>query len=62
VIAHWDEAESGRGEAGHIAGEWTDPGGAGTCLLRDSAFEAGPGDCIVLGMHELHTRVKEKGG
>jgi hypothetical protein len=26
VIAHWDEAESGRAEAGHIAGEWTDLG------------------------------------
>ena len=26
MIAHWDEAESGRAEAGHIAGEWTDLG------------------------------------
>ena len=85
MIAHWDEAESGRAEAGHIAGEWTDLGmaagtktvgvcrvkvdpgkwstplhrqtaeeetffvlgGSGICLLRDSAFEVGPGDCIV---------------
>jgi len=31
VICHWDEVESGRAEAGHIAGEWTDlGGGAGT--------------------------------
>ena len=31
VIAHWDEAESGRAEAGHLAGEWTDLGvAAGT--------------------------------
>ena len=22
MIAHWDEAESNRAEAGHIAGEW----------------------------------------
>ncbi len=31
MICHWDEVESGRAEAGHIAGEWTDlGGGAGT--------------------------------
>ena len=31
MIAHWDEAESERAEAGHIAGEWTDLGmAAGT--------------------------------
>jgi uncharacterized cupin superfamily protein len=28
VIAHWDEAPSGRAEAGHIAGEWSDLGRA----------------------------------
>ena len=93
MIAHWDEAESGRAEAGHIAGEWTDLGvaagtktvgvcrikvdpgkwstplhrqtaeeeiffvlgGSGICLLRDSAFAVGPGDCIVHRVRELHT-------
>ena len=31
MICHWDEVESGRAEAGHIAGEWTDLGvAAGT--------------------------------
>jgi uncharacterized cupin superfamily protein len=31
VICHWDEVESGRAEAGHIAGEWANLGrGAGT--------------------------------
>jgi len=35
VIAHWDEAESDRAEAGHIAGEWTDLGmAAGTVASR----------------------------
>lgn len=28
MIAHWDEVESGRAEAGHIAGLWTDLGSA----------------------------------
>ena len=93
MIAHWDEAESDRAEAGHIAGEWTDLGvaagtktvglsrikvdpgkwstplhrqtaeeeiffvlgGSGICLLRDSAFEVAPGDCIVHRVRELHT-------
>jgi hypothetical protein len=30
VIAHWDEARRGRGEAGRIAGEWT-----GTRSVKD---------------------------
>jgi len=30
-------------------------GGSGLCLLRDSAFEVGPGDCIVHRVRELHT-------
>jgi uncharacterized cupin superfamily protein len=40
VICHWDEVESGRAEAGHIAGEWTDLGVAagtktvGLCRIR----------------------------
>ena len=28
MLAHWDEVESGRAEAGHIAGLWTDLGSA----------------------------------
>jgi uncharacterized cupin superfamily protein len=93
VIAHWDDAKSGRGEAGHIAGVWTDLGravgtktvglkritidpgkwstplhrqtaeeeiffvlgGSGICLLESSAFEVGPGDCIVHRVRQLHT-------
>ena len=27
-IAHWDDAESGRAEAGQLGGRWTDLGGA----------------------------------
>jgi uncharacterized cupin superfamily protein len=40
VICHWDEVESGRAEAGHIAGEWTDLGAGaetktvGLCRIR----------------------------
>ena len=30
-------------------------GGSGLCLLRDSAFEVGPGDRIVHRVRELHT-------
>jgi uncharacterized cupin superfamily protein len=30
-------------------------GGSGICLLRDSAFEVGPGDCVVHRVRELHT-------
>jgi uncharacterized cupin superfamily protein len=93
VIAHWDEAESGRAETGHIGGAWTDLGraagtetvglnriqvdpgkwstpfhrqtaeeeiffvlgGAGVCLLDRTAFEVGPGDCIVHRPREAHT-------
>ena len=92
MIAHWDEARSGRAEAGHIAGVWTDLGqaagtrtvgvkriqvdpgkwstpfhrqtaeeeiffvlaGSGVCLLEGSAFEVGPGDCIVHRAREAH--------
>ena len=42
MICHWDEVETGRAEAGHIAGEWTDLGtSAGTktvglCRIRIS--------------------------
>ncbi len=92
MIAHWDEAESGRREAGHIAGEWTDLGtaagtrtvglkrikidpgkwstpfhrqtaeeeiffvlgGSGVCLLDGSAFDVGPGDCIVHRVRQAH--------
>jgi len=92
VIAHWDEARSGRAEAGHIGGVWTDLGkaagtrtvgvkriqvdpgrwstpfhrqtaeeeiffvlaGSGVCLLEGSAFEIGPGDCIVHRAREAH--------
>ena len=40
MIAHWDETESGRAEAGHIGGEWADLGRAagtrtvGLCRIR----------------------------
>ncbi len=93
MIAHWDDAPSGRSEAGHLGGLWTDLGdaagtkavglkrlqvdpgrwstpfhrqtaeeeifyvlgGSGVCLLDGSAFEVGPGDCIVHRVRELHT-------
>jgi uncharacterized cupin superfamily protein len=44
VIAHWDEAESGRAEAGHIAGEWTDLGvAAGTKAVGVNRIRIDPG-------------------
>jgi uncharacterized cupin superfamily protein len=44
VIAHWDEAESGRAEAGHIAGEWTDLGvAAGTKAVGLNRIRNDPG-------------------
>jgi uncharacterized cupin superfamily protein len=44
VIAHWDEARSGRGEAGHIAGEWTDLGrAAGTKTVGLKRIKVDPG-------------------
>jgi uncharacterized cupin superfamily protein len=44
VIAHWDEAESDRAEAGHIAGEWTDLGvAAGTKTVGLSRIKVDPG-------------------
>ena len=44
MIAHWDEAESGRGEAGHIAGEWTDLGtAAGTKTVGLKRITIDPG-------------------
>ena len=92
MIAHWDDARSGRAEAGHIGGVWTNLGkaagtktvglnriqvdpakwstpfhrqtaeeeivfvlaGSGVCLLDASAFEVGPGDCIVHRAREAH--------
>jgi uncharacterized cupin superfamily protein len=44
VICHWDEVESGRGEAGHIAGEWTNLGrGAGTKAVGLKRIRIDPG-------------------
>jgi uncharacterized cupin superfamily protein len=44
VIAHWDEAKSGRAEAGHIAGEWTDLGSAaGTRTVGVKRIRVDPG-------------------
>ena len=44
MIAHWDEAPSGRGEAGHIAARWTDLGSAaGTQTVGVSRIEVDPG-------------------
>ena len=44
MIAHWDEAESGRGDAGHMAGRWTDLGSAaGTRTVGLSRIQVDPG-------------------
>ena len=44
MIAHWDEARSGRGDAGHIAGEWTDLGrAAGTKTVGLKRITVDPG-------------------
>jgi uncharacterized cupin superfamily protein len=44
VIAHWDEARSGRAEAGHIGGEWTDLGrAAGTKTVGLCRVKVDPG-------------------
>ena len=44
MIAHWDEVESGRAEAGHIAGVWTDLGAAaGTKTVGVSRIRVDPG-------------------
>ena len=44
MIAHWDETESGRREAGHIGGEWTNLGvAAGTRSVGLSRIEVDPG-------------------
>jgi hypothetical protein len=41
VIAHWDEAESDRAEAGHVAGAWTDLGtAAGTKMVGVSRMRS----------------------
>jgi uncharacterized cupin superfamily protein len=43
VIAHWDEAESGRAEVGHLAGRWTDLGeAAGTRSVGVCRIEIDP--------------------
>jgi uncharacterized cupin superfamily protein len=44
VIAHWDDVESGRAEAGHIAGLWTDLGSAaGTKTIGVCRIQVDPG-------------------
>jgi hypothetical protein len=44
VIAHWDDVESGRAEAGHIAGICTDlSSAAGTNTLGVSRSQVDPG-------------------
>jgi uncharacterized cupin superfamily protein len=44
VIAHWDDAASGRAEAGHIAGEWTNLGrAAGTKTVGVKRIRIDPG-------------------
>ncbi len=44
MIAHWDDVESGRGEAGHIAGEWSDLGAAaGTKTVGLARIRIDPG-------------------
>ena len=44
MIAHWDEVESGRAEAGHIAGLWTDLGSAaGTKTVGVSRIQVDAG-------------------
>ncbi len=44
MICHWDEVETGRGETGHIAGEWTDlGGGAGTRTVGLNRINIDPG-------------------
>jgi uncharacterized cupin superfamily protein len=44
VICHWDELESGRADAGHIAGLWTDLGaGAGTATVGLNRIRVDPG-------------------
>lgn len=43
MIAHWDEAESTRGEAGHIGGVWTDLGrAAGTKTVGLNRIQVDP--------------------
>lgn len=44
MICHWDEAGSGRAEAGHIAGEWTNLGhAAGTKTVGVNRIRVDPG-------------------
>jgi len=44
VSCHWDEVESGRAEAGHIAGEWTNLGRvAGTKMVGLKRIRIDPG-------------------
>jgi len=50
VICHWDEVETGRGEAGHIAGAWTDFGeGAGTKTVGLNRIRIDPGKWLDAG-------------
>ena len=54
MIAHWDEAESGRAEAGHIAGEWTDLGvAAGTKTVGVCRIKVDPGKSLIARLDDL---------
>ena len=41
MIAHWDDVESGRAEAGHIGGLWTDLGSARRARRRSASTGSG---------------------
>jgi uncharacterized cupin superfamily protein len=44
VLAHWDEVESGRGETGHLGGEWSNLGSAaGTQTVGLKRIRVDPG-------------------
>jgi uncharacterized cupin superfamily protein len=44
VLAHWDDVEGGRAEAGHLAGRWRDLGrAAGTKTVGVNRIEIDPG-------------------
>ena len=50
MIAHSDEAESGRGDAGQVAGRWTDLGSAaGTWTVELSRIQVAQPDDLDYG-------------
>jgi uncharacterized cupin superfamily protein len=57
VLAHWDDVEGGRAEAGHIAGLWTDLGSAaGTKTVGVTRIQVDPGKWST----PLHRRTGEE--